>query len=143
MTPTMRKRRMMPVSEVANAILKSSPVPISLAEAQESISLLTTLCPFFLKAVDIAGEEWLEMSGNRSVGDDQDIPDTPTKAKALASPSRGTSSPVRRSASPTRARSDDDSVRDMLTRSPRRIKNEGGGLREVRERIRRELELNE
>jgi len=29
---------------------------------------------------------------------------------------------------------------EVLTRSPKRVKREGGGLREVRERIRRELD---
>jgi hypothetical protein len=140
MTPTMRKRRMMPHSEVASAILKSSPVPISLADAQESINLLTSLCPFFLKSVDIAGEEWLEMPATRSSAEDKDVPESPTKPKAAGG--GVPPSPGRVPASPGRARGKDDSVQEIL-RSPRRVKNEGGGLREVRERIRRELEFNE
>jgi len=31
----------------------------------------------------------------------------------------------------------------ILARSPRRVKKEAGGLREVRERIRREIELQD
>jgi hypothetical protein len=82
MTPTMRKRRMMPTTEVVSAIIKSSSVPISLAEAQESVTLLTTLCPFFLKAVDITGQEWLEMPA--TVNDsqaDKAMPESPTKPR--------------------------------------------------------------
>jgi hypothetical protein len=132
MTPTMRKRRMMPASEVANAILKSSPVPISTAEAQESINLLTTLCPFFLKAVNVAGEDWLELVSSRPA-EGKDVLETPTKHTRPTSPSRAPSSP-------SRARAGEGDARESLTLSPRRVKSEGGGLREVRERIRRELE---
>ncbi|VDB96992.1 unnamed protein product [Peniophora sp. CBMAI 1063] len=103
-----RKRKAIPQYEVVEAILKSSPVPLSAAEAQESISILTSLCPFFLRAVNITGEEWLEMPTN-----------------ALTPPSPG----------PTKSTNP-----DAITRSPRRVKHEGGGLREVRERVRKELE---
>ena len=105
---TSRKRKAIPQYEVVEAILKSSPVPLSAAEAQESILILTSLCPFFLRAVNITGEEWLEM------------PST-----AVTPPSPGPSKSSRS---------------DAITRSPRRIKHEGGGLREVRERVRKELE---
>lgn len=37
----------------------------------------------------------------------------------------------------------EDSAEALVTRSPKRVKREGGGLREVREIIRRELELND
>ena len=89
--------------------MKSSPVPLSAAEAQESVSILTSLCPFFLRAVNITGEEWLEMP-----------------SPAVTPPSPGPS------------KSKDAS--DAITRSPRRVKHESGGLREVRERVRKELE---
>jgi hypothetical protein len=146
MTPTMRKRRMMPTTEVVSAIIKSSSVPISLAEAQESVTLLTTLCPFFLKAVDITGQEWLEMPA--TVNDsqaDKAMPESPTKPRgklpAPASPVRGSRSPSRISASP--GRNKDIDAQDLVTGSPRRLKAEAGGLRLVRERVRRELELHE
>jgi hypothetical protein len=138
----MRKRRMMPNTEVTHAIIKSSPVPISLADAQETINLLTSLCPFFLKAVDIAGEEWLEMPATvRSGLDEKDMPETPTKSKTIAPAI--SASPGRVPPSPGRSHGKNDSAQEILTRSPRRVKHEAGGLREVRERIRRELELNE
>ncbi|KAK7470809.1 hypothetical protein VKT23_002227 [Stygiomarasmius scandens] len=107
---TSRKRRTLPRSEVASAIIKSSPVPISSAEANESLDLLTKLCPFFLKALVIASEDWLEMP-----------PSTSSSAIVEGASAR-------------------DSDHELLTRSPRRVRKEAGGLREVREIIRRELE---
>ncbi|KAH9899730.1 hypothetical protein C8Q73DRAFT_638666 [Cubamyces lactineus] len=125
--PTVRKRRAMPASEVAAAIIKSSPVPISTAEAHESINMLTSLCPFFLRRMDVSDEEWLEMPAQ--TGGDADagtgavepgaVPSSPGKLKLAAK---------------------DESATEVLTRSPRRVRREGGGLREVRERIRKELE---
>ncbi|THV08705.1 hypothetical protein K435DRAFT_883521 [Dendrothele bispora CBS 962.96] len=111
--PTSRKRRMLPRSDVASAVIKSSPVPISSAEANESLDLLTRLCPFFLKSIVIASEDWLEMP-----------PSTTSTAIADGSPIR-------------------NSDHELLTRSPKRVKKEAGGLREVREIIRRELELHD
>jgi len=112
-----RKRRVLPASEVAAAVLKSSPVPMSTAEAQESLAILTRLCPFFLKPLDIDGQEWLEM---------------PASSVERLVPS-----------SPGSSRGKNDGLEDVLTRSPRRVKKEGGGLREVRERIRREIEMQD
>ena len=111
------------MSDVISAVIKSSPVPISTAEANESISMLVTLCPFFLKKLYVSGGEWVEM------------PSTPL-------PDGSSSSEV---ASPTvRLRGKDDSAKELVHRSPRRVKKEGGGgLREVREMIRRELELDD
>ncbi|KAI0254924.1 hypothetical protein BJV78DRAFT_1279996 [Lactifluus subvellereus] len=112
-----RKRRALPASEVAAAVLKSSPVPMSTAEAQESLTILTSLCPFFLKPLDIDGQEWLEMPASAQTSTERLVP-----------------------TSPGSSRGKQDSV---LIRSPRRVKKEGGGLREVRERIRREIELQD
>ena len=114
----------MPTSEVAAAVVKSSPVPISSAEAHESISLLTSLCPFFLKSLEIAGVDWLEMPAASNPAEDADV-------KALAPPSPG---PLRNKK---------DSTEELVTRSPRRVKREAGGLRQVREVIRKELELQD
>ena len=61
MTPTHRKRRTLPTSEVAGAVMKSSAVPISLTDANDSLEMLTDLCPFFLKPLNLDGDEWLEM----------------------------------------------------------------------------------
>ncbi|KAF5369751.1 hypothetical protein D9758_001195 [Tetrapyrgos nigripes] len=111
--PTSRKRRTLPRSDVASAVVKSSPVPISSAEANESLDMLTKLCPFFLKPFVIASEDWLEMP-----------PSTPSSATLDANSVK-------------------DSDHELLTRSPKRVKNEARGLREVREIIRRELELHD
>ncbi len=101
------------MSEAIPAIIKSSPVPISAAEVQESIQMLHSLCPFFLKSVDIGGEEWLEM------------PATAMASSLLSSSRKG---------------SLDDELKLL---SPRKVKKEASGLREVRERIKRELEADE
>jgi DNA replication factor Cdt1 C-terminal domain len=112
-----RKRRALPASEVASAVLKSSPVPMSTAEAQESLSILSSLCPFFLKPLDIDSQEWLEMPASVHTSSERLVP-----------------------TSPGSSRGKQDSAVSVLTRSPRLVKKEGGGLREVRERIRREIE---
>lgn len=126
-----RKRRALPMSEVATAVVKSSPVPLSTAEANESLALLMKLCPFFLKKLDIQGEEWLEM---------------PASSTASSGPS-GTSSvngtPTKRSLAPPPSPGSKVDSAELIHRSPKRVKKEAGGLREVREIIRRELELQD
>lgn len=92
-----------------------------MSEAIESLEMLTDLCPFFLKSLNITGEEWLEM------------PKPAPAADAVGPPTP--SSPGSRKVK--------DSAKELLTRSPKRVKREGGGLREVREIIRRELELQD
>jgi hypothetical protein len=53
-------------------------------------------------------------------------------------------SPTRRSGTYTGSPSKRKVIEDeLMNRSPKRIKNEEGGLRQVRERIRRELEVEE
>jgi hypothetical protein len=126
-TPTARKRRALPTSEVALAIVKSSPVPISSAEAHESLSLLTSLCPFFLKEMNIGGEEWLEMPAPTTTDSTEGSP-----SKLAAPPSPGP--PIK---------GKDESAEEVLNRSPRRVKKEAGGLRDVREIIRKELEIQD
>jgi len=123
---TTRKRRALPTSDVVTAIMKSSPVPLSTAEANESLRMLTSLCPFFLKELNVDAEGWLEMPAPSSVAEV-----SPTKPGPSAPPSPG---PSRRKV---------DSAEQLVTRSPRRVKREAGGLREVREIIRRELELRD
>ena len=93
---------------------------MSTAEAQESLAILTSLCPFFLKPLDVDGQEWLEMPASTHTPGEKLVPTSP-------GPSRGK----------------DDSAEVMLIRSPRRVKKEAGGLREVRERIRREIDLQD
>ena len=122
-TPSSRKRRALPLVEISAAIVKSSPVPISDAEAIESVNMLTKLCPFFIKPLNVDGEEWFEMPSNSSTVEK----DEEKQAPPSPSPRKGKG---REAAS----------AEEVLTRSPRRVKREGGGLREVRERIRRELD---
>jgi len=151
--PTTRKRKVLPTSEVAAAIIKSSPVPMSTLEANESLKLLTTLCPFFLRRLDIAGKEWLEMPSTSSAQDSDDgsvnnhMPRSPSKKQAgsklvpPSSPGPRFNSSMGPPPSPgSRAKLDSA---EILTRSPKRVKREIGGLREVREIIRRELELQD
>ena len=130
-----RKRRALPASEVAVAVVQSSHVPISVAEANESLSLLVKLCPFFLKRLDIQGEEWLEMPASFS--------DT-LGTSACGINSVNNTTPLKRGpvppASPGSSKIDSA---ELIHRSPKRVKKEAGGLREVREIIRRELELQD
>lgn len=146
-TPTTRKRKALPASEVIAAIVKSSLVPMSTSEASESLKLLTTLCPFFLRSLDINGDEWFEMPPTVSSSDatDSSEPSSPSKASARKkAPLPGPGSKLFGSGPPaspgSKARL--DSTEQLLTRSPRRVKREGGGIRKVREIIRRELELD-
>jgi hypothetical protein len=118
----------MPMAEVEAAVMKSSAIPLSVAEANGSLQMLTEMCPFFLKKVVISGKEWLEM---------------PAAGSGSSSGSLGT--PSRRDlpqASPSK-RQVKDSATELLTRSPKAVKKDIGGLREVREVIRRELELQD
>ena len=92
---------------------------MSTAEAQESVGLLTSLCPFFLRSLSVGNEDWVEM------------------------PASSSDAGIKPPESPGATRGKDESAEEVLTRSPRRIKREGGGLRQVREIIRRELELQE
>ncbi|KAG0705531.1 hypothetical protein DFH29DRAFT_873084 [Suillus ampliporus] len=93
--------------------------------------------------LDLAGKEWLEMPPTSSVQDsdhgtvNRSMLPSPTKKPAdskLVLPS----SPGPTPSPGCRAKLDSA---EILTRSPRRVKREIGGLREVRELIRRELEL--
>ena len=125
----------MPASEVAAAIIKSSPVPLSLAEAHESLTMLAKLCPFFLRRMDVSGEEWLEMPAASMDAEGGDAGASPTKA--------GTIEPGSVPSSPSKLKGRDESASEVHTRSPRRVKRDYGGLREVRERIRKELEASD
>ncbi|KAH7887872.1 hypothetical protein F5I97DRAFT_1863689 [Phlebopus sp. FC_14] len=147
-TPTTRKRKAVPASDVAAAIVKSSPVPMSALEASESLKLLTGLCPFFIKPLDVGGEEWLEMPSTVSTSESREASSrrgSPTKSSEdMAVPPLSPCSKLFGGAvtlSPSPGPCFDSAV--MLTRSPRRVKREIGGLREVREIIRRELELQD
>ena len=118
-TPS-RKRRALPLSDVISAIIKSSPVPISTAEVNELIAMLIKLCPFFLKKLYVSGGEWVEMPSTSTVNGSVAPPDGSLVNGQISS----------EAASPTRLRGEDDSAKELLNRSPRRVKKEGGGLRE-------------
>ncbi|KAG5732938.1 hypothetical protein E4T56_gene14796, partial [Termitomyces sp. T112] len=115
-TPTGRKRRALPMAEVVTAVIKSSPIPISTAEASESLAMLAKLCPFFIKELNIAGKEWLEMPAANPTAD---VEDSPGKKKLPPSPGPA-------------IKGKHESAEELVTRSPRRVKREAGGLREVR-----------
>jgi len=121
-TPSSRKRRARPLTEISAAIVKSSPVPISEAEAIESVNMLTKLCPFFIKPLNIDAEEWYEMPSSFVAEKDEEKQPPPSPSARKGKGREITS------------------AEEVLTRSPKRVKKEGGGLREVRERIRRELD---
>ena len=84
--------------------------------------MLTKLCPFFIRPLNIDGEEWFEMPSNPAAEKDEEkqAPPSPSARKGKGR--------------------DMTSAEELLNRSPKRVKKEGGGLREVRERIRRELD---
>ncbi|KAG1755562.1 hypothetical protein EDB19DRAFT_1661970, partial [Suillus lakei] len=142
----------LPTPEVAAAIIKFSPVSMTTLEANESLKLLTTLRPFFLRPLDVVGKEWLEMPPTSSAQDSDDgtvnksMLHSPTKksasSKLVPPPSPGSArctSTIGPPPSPgSRAKLNGAKI---LTRSSRRVKHEMGDLREVREIIRRELEL--
>lgn len=133
----------MPISDVLAVVIKSSPVPISNAEASESLKMLMDLCPFFLHKIVISGKDWLEMPSNQS-GATIAIPGTPTKARVAAwsSPTKGTTTSTPTS-SPKKGSAAATPTQELLTGSPRAIRHPQGGLREVREVIRREIELQD
>ncbi|TFK99071.1 hypothetical protein BDV98DRAFT_571607 [Pterulicium gracile] len=138
-----RKRKALPMAEVVPSIVKSSPVPISIAEAQESLVMLSELCPFFLTQLRIAGEDWLEMpSFAASTGTSTPTRSSSAIPRPILSKSRSATSDVPPSPS-TRGRTMLSSADQLLTRSPKRVGNERGGIREVREIVRRELELED
>lgn len=123
-----------------HSVVKSSPVPISNAEAEESIGILTELCPFFLQRLVIGREEWLEMPAPPS-DMTKAQPESITKDELLPVCSTPTSSPkkIRIPTSPGMVRQVSDP--NLLQGSPRIFNNGNQGvLRVVRERIRKELE---
>nr|ODN95510.1 hypothetical protein L204_04050 [Cryptococcus depauperatus CBS 7855] len=125
------RRKAIPISEVADVIVKSSKTPISTAEAQSSLQMLTELCPFFLTTKTIGRQEWLEMPSTAlSVA-----PPSPNNS-IVASPSTSSSLirvPGGSPSTPARLK-----MELAGPASPGRVRRQGG-LREVRERIRQEL----
>lgn len=94
--------------------------------------MLTRLCPFFVKELNIVGEEWLEMPASNAAMTAANMEGSPSKKQQTAPASPGAA-----------IKGKHDSAEELVTRSPRRVKREAGGLREVRELIRRELELQD
>lgn len=103
--------------------------------------MLATMCPFFLRGLNISGEEWLEMPAPAEP--ESDVSSSSSGANLSASPRKGGKGKGAGSVpnSPSRLRAGDESAAEkLLTRSPKQVRAQGGGLREVRERIRREME---
>ncbi|KZS94104.1 hypothetical protein SISNIDRAFT_465650 [Sistotremastrum niveocremeum HHB9708] len=170
------ERRALPATTVIHSIVKSSPVPISDADAEESINLLVELCPFFLKKLVVDKKEWLEMPAPESPTHEKDAelgeetvvksksvevaprssspvktaPDSPKKVRIQQppdSPRKNSPRKIVNPLSPGRLSSSDNNTERfmLLTKSPSRVvgSGTGGGLRLVRERIRRELEIHD
>ena len=100
--------------------------------------MLVKLCPFFLRRLNVSGEEWLEIPVAAEPEDD-----TSAETSSSASPRKGGSGvgvPGSVPSSPSKLKTKGGSAIEAHTRSPRQVKPQGGGLREVRERIRREIE---
>jgi len=136
-TPPRARRKAIPLSEVADVIVKSSKTPISFAEAETSLSMITDLCPFFLTSKVVGKQEWLEMPASvaqpPSPSPTSYIPSGPAVTVPAFSGTGGPSIPT--SPSPkARSRLGGDLAGPA---SPGRLRR--GGLREVRERIRKEL----
>ncbi|ODN78491.1 hypothetical protein L202_04122 [Cryptococcus amylolentus CBS 6039] len=133
-TPPRGRRKAIPMAEAAEVIVKSSKTPISTAEAQTSLQMLTELCPFFLHIKTIGRQDWIEMPSAVTVP----APLSPTAATGFsASPSASTLPARQLPASP----STPGRLKGELAgpASPGKIRRQGG-LREVREIIRRELD---
>ncbi|KAK8849500.1 hypothetical protein IAR55_004834 [Kwoniella newhampshirensis] len=123
------RRKAIPMSEVADVIVKSSKTPISTAEAQSSLQLLTELCPFFLTCKNVGRQEWLEMPSATLAA----APPSPGSG-SVSVPGLGVALPVSPSTPGGRGK-----VELAGPASPGRVRRQGG-LREVREKIRRELD---
>jgi len=119
-TPPTGRRRAIPFSEVVSVIIKSSRTPISMAEAVEALRTLTSLCPEFLKSVVIDKDEWLQMTTSGAIA-----PPSPSK--------RNDEQELKRSA----AAANQGSPGRMTLGGSRAA---GFSLRDVKDRIRRELE---
>lgn len=119
-----RRRKAIPLHEATERIVKSAKTPISAAEAEASVRMLADLCPFFLAVRPVGRQEWIEMPSVPMPPSPGSLAPTATESVAasiLSSPTRSPRTP-RALAGPA---------------SPGRV--QVGGLRAVRERIRREL----
>lgn len=138
-TPPRARRRTIPLSEVAEVIVKSSETPISLSEAETSLGMLTELCPFFLTSKVVGRQEWLEMPVEVAASPGSmyhaSREKEREKEREVLPAFTGSGGPM--SPSP-KARSRLGMGELAGPASPGRVRRVGG-LREVRERIRKEL----
>ncbi|WWC95384.1 hypothetical protein V866_002246 [Kwoniella sp. B9012] len=125
------RRKAIPMTEVADVIVKSSKTPISTAEATSSLQLLTELCPFFLTIKRIGKQDWLEMPSTLAA------PPSPGSSSTIAQPPSMNGGRLAPPSPSTPGRSP-SSLELAGPASPGRVRRVGG-LREVRERIRSEL----
>lgn len=119
-----RRRKAIPLSEAVERIVKSARSPLSAAEAEISLRMLADLCPFFVTVKLVGKHDWIEMPNVQvpsSPGSGLSATAAEVATSVLGSPTRSPRTP-RALAGPA---------------SPGRV--QVGGLRAVRERIRREL----
>ena len=149
--PSVSRRKTLRLDEMAEVVVKSSKTPISHAEAETSLIMLTELCPFFLTKKVVSKIDYLEMpsqvppppSSPSANASEVSVP-TPLLRSTRAStpPNRGPPAGMITSPSP-RARARLGPGNEIAgPASPGRVRR-NGGLREVRERIRKELDVGE
>lgn len=122
------RRKAIPLSEIAEMLVKSSKTPVSYAEVKTSLHMLIELCPFFLQSKIVAKIEWLEMPVTA-------LPAPPSPGQGADRVAAIEAQLASTMASPPRVR---PGMALAGPASPGRVRRHAG-LREVRERIRREL----
>lgn len=65
--PPTRKRRAVPLDEMAGLVAKSSRVFLSDAEARDALQLLSRVCPGFVAVKEIDKRPWLSSVGEMSL----------------------------------------------------------------------------
>lgn len=122
-----RRRKAIPLSEALERLVKSAKSPLSAAEAETSVRMLADLCPFFLAVKLVGKQEWIEMPSVQ-------MPSSPGSLGVAAAETAATMA-ANVLSSPTRSPRTPRALSGPA--SPGRV--QVGGLRAVRERIRREL----
>lgn len=159
--PSVSRRKTLRLDEMAEVVVKSSKTPISHAEAESSLIMLTELCPFFLTKKVVSKVDYLEMPSQVqhqvppafSPGTSTSTDEAPARTTVASPVSRSTraSTPPNRGPVPgmgitspsPRARARLGPGNEIAgPASPGRVRR-SGGLREVRERIRKELDVGE
>lgn len=160
--PSASRRKTLRLDEMAEVVVKSSKTPISHAEAESSLIMLTELCPFFLTKKVVSKVDYLEMpsqvqhqvppafspgTNSTVAGTDEASAAVPSPAsrstRASTPPNRGPAAGMGITSPSPRARARLGAGNEIAgPASPGRVRR-NGGLREVRERIRKELDVGE